>query len=65
MTHCKECGQALIATSAEWLCCPAGHGRLVPNNETGAANRRRAGEESKDWKRKLADVTEALRRPPP
>ena len=27
---CSECGAALVRTSAEYWCCPNGHGRLVP-----------------------------------
>lgn len=27
---CGECGELLFATSANWICCPNGHGKLIP-----------------------------------
>lgn len=40
--QCAECGKRLIETASGYLCCPAGHGKLVPDcgqqcSECGAA----------------------------
>ncbi len=29
---CAECQAKLVRTSERYLCCPQGHGRLVPNH---------------------------------
>lgn len=28
--ECNECGELLMASSADWTCCPNGHGKLIP-----------------------------------
>jgi hypothetical protein len=31
--RCVECGAWMVETESGWLCCPKGHGKLLPQAE--------------------------------